>query len=192
VRSKPVPGRAGEPNRHLALIRYILSRDADERKWCTVLHGRTALMVAAMQVRCLLCLLPCLFSTALMHAHLAAVQDAAEAVGVLCDAQPWSVAWRDDRGRSAAHWAAARGASDALEALLARGADVRVRDADGATAGELLPRITRPPVLRQWEAERRGAAGERRWDYTAVMEATTFRCVCSAAYVLAGACGLLC
>jgi hypothetical protein len=98
-------------------------------------------------------------------------------VSVLVEAQPWSLNCRDARGRSAAHWAAVRGASDALEALIARGADVRCRDADGKTAGELLPAITRPPVLRQWEAERRGAAGEYRWDYGAVMEATMFRCV---------------
>jgi ankyrin repeat protein len=103
------------------------------------------------------------------------VQDAPEAVNLLVELQPWSLNSRDVRGRSAAHWAAARGAHDALEALVARGADVRARDADGAIPGELLPSITRPRVLRQWEAERRGAAGERRWDYTAVMEATTFR-----------------
>jgi hypothetical protein len=98
-------------------------------------------------------------------------------VSELVEAQPWSLNCRDARGRSAAHWAAVRGASDALEALIARGADVRCRDADGKTAGELLPAITRPPMLRQWEAERRGAAGEYRWDYGAVMEATMFRCV---------------
>ena len=103
------------------------------------------------------------------------LQDAADAVHVLVEAQPWSLNCRDARGRSAAHWAAVRGASDALEALVARGADVRSRDADGQTAGELLPTITRPPVLRQWEAERKGAAGEYRWDYAAVMEATMFR-----------------
>ena len=102
-------------------------------------------------------------------------QDAADAVKVLVEAQPWSLNCRDARGRSAAHWAAVRGANDALEALVARGADVRCRDADGKTAGELLPAFTRPPVLRQWEAERRGAAGEYRWDYSAVMEATMFR-----------------
>ena len=51
ARSKPVPGRAGEANRHLALIRAVLARDAAERTWCTVTHGRTALMVAAMQAR---------------------------------------------------------------------------------------------------------------------------------------------
>ena len=96
-------------------------------------------------------------------------------MSVLVESQPWSLNCRDARGRSAAHWAAVRGASDALEALIARGADVRCRDADGKTAGELLPAITRPPVLRQWEAERRGAAGEYRWDYGAVMEATMFR-----------------
>ena len=102
-------------------------------------------------------------------------QDAADAVHVLVDAQPWSLNCRDARGRSAAHWAAVRGATDALEALVARGADVKALDADGSTPGALLPRVTRLPILRQWEAERRGAAGERRWDYTAVMEATTFR-----------------
>ena len=104
-------------------------------------------------------------------------KDAADAVHVLVEAQPWSLNCRDARGRSAAHWAAVRGATDALEALVARGADVRSRDADGKTAGELLPAMTRPPVLRQWEAERRGAAGEYRWDYAAVMEATMFRYV---------------
>ena len=51
LRSKPVPGRKDEVNRHLALIRFILGRDAQDKKWCTVQHGRTALMVAAMQVR---------------------------------------------------------------------------------------------------------------------------------------------
>ncbi len=151
TRSKPVAGRAGEPNRHMALLRFILARDAEERVWCTVLHGRTALMVAAMQ-------------------------DAADAVRLLVEMQPWSLNCRDARGRSAAHWAAARGATEALEALVAAGADVRATDADGAKPGALLPPITRLPVLRQWEAERRGAAGEVRWDYTAVMEATTFRC----------------
>ncbi len=110
-----------------------------------------------------------------MALHALTLQDAPEAVNVLVDVQPWSLNSRDARGRSAAHWAAVRGAHDALEALVARGADVRARDADGAIAGQLLPAITRPRVLRQWEAERRGAAGERRWDYTAVMEATTFR-----------------
>jgi hypothetical protein len=51
LRSKPVPGRADEANRHIALIRLILERDAQDKKWCTVLHGRTALMVASMQAR---------------------------------------------------------------------------------------------------------------------------------------------
>ena len=102
-------------------------------------------------------------------------QDAADAVHVLVEAQPWSLNCRDTRGRSAAHWAAVRGATEALEALVARGADVRSRDADSKSAGELLPTMTRPPVLRQWEAERKGAADEYRWDYAAVMEATMFR-----------------
>ena len=51
LRSKPVPGRKDEINRHIVLIRFILDRDAEEKKWCTVQHGRTALMVAAMQAR---------------------------------------------------------------------------------------------------------------------------------------------
>jgi hypothetical protein len=51
LRSKPVPGRTGEANRHLELIRHILERDAAERVWCTAPQGRTALMVAAMQAR---------------------------------------------------------------------------------------------------------------------------------------------
>ena len=51
LRSKPVPGRTGEVNRHLALIRHILQRDAAERVWCTAPQGRTALRVAAMQAR---------------------------------------------------------------------------------------------------------------------------------------------
>jgi ankyrin repeat protein len=50
---------------------------------------------------------------------------------MLVEAQPWSLNCRDARGRSAAHWAAVRGATDALEALVARGADVRSRDAGG-------------------------------------------------------------
>ncbi len=149
--SKPVPGRGDEANRHLDLIRHILALDAQDKVWCTVQHGRTALMVAAMQ-------------------------DAADAAALLVDAQPWSLAWRDARGRTAAHWAAVRGATGALEVLLSKGADTKARDSDGKTPGELLPHIDRPPVLRQWEEERRGAAGERRWDYNAVMEATTFRC----------------
>jgi ankyrin repeat protein len=148
--SKPVVGRGGEANRHLEVIRIILERDRADCVWCTVQHGRTALMVAAMQ-------------------------DAAEAVRLLLEAQPWALAWRDARGRSAAHWAAVRGANDALEVLVAKGTDVRALDQDGKTPGDLLPPFDRTPVLRQWEAERRGAAGERRWDYNAVMEATTFR-----------------
>ena len=46
-----MPGRKDEVNRHIALIRFILERDAQDQKWCTVQHGRTALMVAAMQAR---------------------------------------------------------------------------------------------------------------------------------------------
>ena len=150
--SAPLPGRGDEANRHLALVRHILKLDADDGLWATAARGRTALMVAAMQ-------------------------DAADAVHVLAQAQPWSVAWADEGGRTAAHWAAVRGATGALEALLARGANPLAKDGQGATPGQLLPPMDREPVRRKWEAEREGAAGERRWDYSALVEATAFRCV---------------
>lgn len=153
--SAPLPGRSNEQNRHLDVVRHILSQDTHDKVWCTVQHGRTALMVAAMQ-------------------------NASDAVRLLVDAHPWSMSWKDARGRTAAHWAAVRGANEALEALVEKGADVRAVDADGKTPGQLLPHMGRAPVLRQWEAERLGAEGERRWDYNAVMEATTFRCVTDA------------
>ena len=149
--SAPLPGRGNEPNRHLALVRHILELDTAEGVWATAARGRTALMVAAMQ-------------------------DAADCVHALAQVQPWSVAWADEGGRTAAHWAAVRGATNALEALLARGAAPTVRDKAGATPGDLLPPLDSAPRLRQWEAEREGAAGERRWDYAAVVEATAFRC----------------
>ena len=148
--SAPLAGRGDERNRHLDVVRHILEQDAQDRVWCTVQNGRTALMVAAMQ-------------------------NAADAVRLLVDAQPWSLAWRDAGGRTAAHWAAVRGATDALEALMEKGADVRKTDSEGKTPGQLLPPMGRVPILRQWEAERMGAEGERRWDYPAVMEATSFR-----------------
>lgn len=151
-----MPGRRNERNRHLDVVRHILSQDVQDKVWCTVQHGRIALMVAAMQ-------------------------NAADAVRFLVDAQPWSLSWKDAHGRSAVHWAAVRGATDALEALIGKGADVKAEDGDGKTPGQLLPPMDRAPVLRQWEGERLGAEGERRWDYNAVMEATTFRYIKKAA-----------
>eukprot|EP00976_Prorocentrum_cordatum_P021409 437026-Prorocentrum_minimum.AAC.1 len=55
-----------------------------------------------------------------------------------------------------------------MDLLLKAGARPMLKDAEGKTAGELCSNFTRPPPKRQWEEERRGAMGERRWDYTAV------------------------
>jgi hypothetical protein len=148
--SKPLPGRGGETNRHLVLVRVMLEADAADGVWATAAKGRTALMLAAMQ-------------------------DAPDTVRLLCRLHPWSLGWRDGGGLTAAHWAAVRGAVDALEALLACGCDPKAQDAQGKTPGQLLPPMNRAPLLRSWEAEREGAAGERSWDYSAVVEASSWR-----------------
>lgn len=144
-----VAGRDGEANRHLALLRAICDADADAGVWCTDPGGRTALAVAAGS-----------------GAH--------EAVALLAAAHPWSVDYRDERGRTPAHWAAARGHTACLEALLAARCDVSATDADGRTPGQLLPLVPPLPRLRAWAAERAGAAGGA-WDEAALVEASAFR-----------------
>lgn len=49
---------------------------------------------------------------------------------------------------------------------------------EGKYAGELWPQKIRAPAqLRDWEEQRKGALGEESWDYTDVMENTSFRYV---------------
>jgi hypothetical protein len=50
-----------------------------------------------------------------------------------------------------------------------------LRGKQGKSPGDLYTDWMRPPTKRQWEEERHGAMGERRWDYGAVMENTKFR-----------------
>jgi hypothetical protein len=61
------------------------------------------------------------------------------------------------------------------QVLLRHGAKPSAEDKEGKRAGDLYPQFSRPHTKRRWEEERRGAAGEARWDYGAVMEATSFR-----------------
>ena len=62
---------------------------------------------------------------------------------------------------------------DAMQ--VGRSGEKGVRDANGATCGELFPNLVRPPPKRQWEEERRGPQGEATWNYRSVMEQTSLR-----------------
>ena len=132
------------------VVEWIMDLDEAEGLHFTDDRNRTPLMVAAMQ-------------------------DAADLAEAIVERHPFTLDWRDDRGRTAFHWAATRGHANVMDKLMRLGAATGLRDADGKTAGDLFPYLTRPPPKRQWEEERMGAEGEARWDYAAVMEATQFR-----------------
>lgn len=109
----PPPAAGGSG--HVELLKFILEKDKQDNLFCTADRGRTALMVAAMH-------------------------DAAAACTVLCEAHPWAVNLRDAGGRTAMHWAATKGATAAMDAILRAGggSSTNARDAQGKTPGDLL------------------------------------------------------
>lgn len=110
---------------------------------------------------------------------LAAIHDAPKTLAALVAAWPGAERRADSRGRTAMHYAATFGSRRAYRALLEMGMDDSDRDATGVSPAEILARKA-PPMprpARDWEEERRGAAGEARWDYAAVMEHTSLRYV---------------
>ena len=140
---------ACESNAH-EIVKWIVQRDAADGVHFVADKGRTALMVAAMH-------------------------NATESAVAIMEEQPFAARWRDETGRTALHWAAKRGQQEVMEAILKRGGDKDLRDANGATCGELFPNLVRPPPKRQWEEERRGPQGEATWNYRSVMEQTSLR-----------------
>ena len=83
--------------------------------------------------------------------------------------------WKDDQGRTALHWASLRNSDDAIDALCKLGAKRELKDEDGKVPGDLYRGFTRPAPKRMWEEERSGPQGEMLWDYSNVMENTSFR-----------------
>ena len=76
-------------------------------------------------------------------------------------------------------WARLRPCAFVPQALVEIGLDESDRDATGESPKQIAARDAppRPPPTRDWEAERQGAVGEARWDYTSVMEHTSLRYV---------------
>lgn len=106
---------------------------------------------------------------------LAVLQDWKEGVHLIAGAFPEMVHHADGDGRTAMHW----GATRCLEKILTilhddYGARGDVRDKEGKMPGDLWTGTVKPAPRRQWEEPRRGALDERVWDYTVVMEHTTF------------------
>lgn len=132
------------------LAEWIMERDLEDNKHCVVEKQRTTLMLAAMQG----------------HASI---------IRSIHDKFPIYLNWCDEDGRTALHWASIRNQDDAIEVLCKLGARREVKDNDGKTPGDLYKGFTRPAPKRMWEEERSGPQGEMMWDYTSVMENTSFR-----------------
>ena len=127
-----------------------MDQDLRDGVHCTVEKQRTALMLAAMQ------------------GH-------AEIIKAIHERFPVYLDWRDDEGRSALHWASVRNQEHAIDTLCKLGARRDIKDKQGQTPGDLYKGFTRPAPKRMWEEERSGPQGEMLWDYTNVMENTSFR-----------------
>lgn len=132
------------------LAEWIMDKDLEAKKHCVVEKQRTALMLAAMQ------------------GHAGIIRSIHERLPIYLD-------WRDEDGRTALHWASIRNQDDAIDALCKLGARRDAADKDGQTPGDLYKGLMRPAPKRMWEEERTGPQGEMMWDYTNVMENTSFR-----------------
>jgi len=132
------------------LAEWIMDKDLEDNKHCVVDKQRTVLMLAAMQGHSEL--------IRSVHARF-----------------PMYLDWKDDQGRTALHWASLRNSDDAIDALCKLGAKRELKDEDGKVPGDLYRGFTRPAPKRMWEEERSGPQGEMLWDYSNVMENTSFR-----------------
>ena len=132
------------------LSEWIMEKDLEEKKHCIVEKQRTVLMLAAMQ------------------GH-------SELINIIHEKFPMYLDWRDEDGRTALHWASIRNQDGAIDALCKLGAKRELKDKDGKIPGDLYKGFTRPAPKRMWEEERSGPQGEMLWDYSDVMENTSFR-----------------